>query len=592
MFRRLEISVLLAALAVVAATSAGALPKPKERWIELRTASFTLYSDASPAFTRRVGLNLERLRRALTGISPDKEVRSPIPTYIYVFRSSRSYERYSDPDTAGLFTSGETGNYVAINADPGLDPYAIVYHEYIHDYMHNNSRAPLPTWFDEGTAEYYSTFTVAENEVEIGRPLPSHVEWLSSHAMLPLDDLFAITTDSPDYNEGDKRGVFYAQSWVVVHYLHSGDRAPQLTTFLEMLEEGRPTADAFRSAFDTSYEGLLAEVKAYIRKGAYPFTRYTFTQLAINEQVSIETLPRADLLSRLGDYLVHRGPESAGSAEEHFRAALDLEPEHAGALAGLGFVRELAGDPEQAATLYAAALEGDPDNFATHLRLGRILVQRDRLASPWFAPEKPLSPMLVAAREHFRRTIELNPGLGPAYSGFGYTYVTDPGDIEPGIRALEKALALMPGSETTAVNLYALYMRSGDVDAADALVRTILQRSDDPEILAFVRTARLREELSGVDALVREGRVREAVELVTRVRDRTTDPDMRAHLDEVLAQASRAVRLQEAFDLADAGRLAEAEELLVELLGDLDDPAQRQIVEQTLEQIRTLRSEP
>jgi len=592
MFRRFEISVLVAALAVVSATPAGALPKPKERWIELRTANFTLYSDASPKLTRSVGLNLERLRRALTGISPDKEVRSPLPIRIYVFKNTRSYKRYVAENSSGGFAIGPIGNLIAIDADPDLDPYEIVYHEYIHYYLHNNSRSPLPTWFHEGMAEYYSTFTVSENEVTIGLPIPLHLAWLSVYELLPLDELFAITTNSPDYNEWDKRDPFYAESWAVVHYLYSGDRAPQLTTFLKMLEEGRQADEAFQAAFDTTYEGLLDEIKAYIRRERYPFTRYTFTQLAIDEQVSIETLPRADLLCRLGDLLVAGGPGRSGDAEEHFRATLDLEPEHAGALAGLGYVRDLRGDREQAAKLYTAALERDPDNFATHLLLGNNLVKQHRQAYGRVHPGGPLSPLLVAARDHFRRTIELNPSLAPAYAGFGYTYVPDPGDVEPGIRALEKALAMRPGWEDIIINLFLLYLRVGDREAADGLDPTILQQSDDPEVHAFVQEALLREVLSGVDALFQEGRVHEAVALIARVRDEATSPDLRAHLDRLSAQAVKAVRVQEARDLACAGRFAEAEELLTKLVSELDDPRLRQVVEQALVEIRTLGLEP
>jgi tetratricopeptide (TPR) repeat protein len=592
MARPLRIYALLAAAAVVSTTLAGALPKAKEQWIEVRTANFTLYGDAPPKLTESVGLNLERLRRALTSIS-DKEVRSPIPSYIYVFKNSRSYERYAGSGTAGLFTSDEIGNYVAIDADPLLNPFEIVYHEYIHYYLHNNSRSPIPTWFDEGMAEYYSTFTVSDNQVEIGRPIPSHVAWLSSFDMIPLGELFAITTESPVYNEGEKRGVFYAESWAVVHYLHSGERAPQLTAFLKMLEGGLPTDEAFHAAFDTTYDALLDEVRAYIAKDSYPFTRYTFKQLSIDERVSIETLGREDLLYRLGDYLAHQGPERSGDAEEHFRAALELQPGHAGALSGLGFVRDRAGDREQAAKLYAASLERDPDNFVTHLLLGTNLVERERQAdSGPVDPAQPLSPLLVDAREHFRRTIELNPGAAYAYAGFGYTYVRDPGAVEPGLGALEKALALMPGSEAVAFNLFTLELRSGNREAAEELERTILSRSDDPEIRTLTREALLREEMHKVDALFQEGRNDEAVALITRIRNETTDPGLRAHLDGALAEVGRVARMREAFDLAQAGRLEEAEAMLTELAGQVVAPEQREIVEQVLEQIRARRSEP
>jgi hypothetical protein len=189
--RRIQIVVLLVLLGP--ATVSADLLQPKERWIEVRTRNFTLYSDASERLVRQVGLNLERLRRALATLS-SMEVRSPLPSYIYVFKSSKSYRRYVDVAGAvGLFTSHDMGNYVAIDASPDQSPYEIVYHEYIHYYLDNNTVSPLPTWFNEGMAEYYSTFTVTvdDDQVEIGRPVTAHLAWLSTQPMMPLEDVLA-----------------------------------------------------------------------------------------------------------------------------------------------------------------------------------------------------------------------------------------------------------------------------------------------------------------------------------------------------------------------------------------------------------------
>ena len=204
----------------------------------------------------------------------------------------------------------------------------------------------------------------------------------------------------------------------------------------------------------------------------------------------------------------------------------------------------------------------------------------------------PLPPLLASAREHFRRSLELNPGLATAYANFGSTFVADPGDVQPGIRALEKALSMMPRSEETAFNLFTLYLRSGDSERAEALVASVLSRSDDPEIAGLVREARLQEELSRADRLFRDESIDEAVEIMTRVRQETTDPALRAYLDDSLARIDRMARLQEAFELARAGRLAEAELQLSDVLEELEDPEQRRYAEELLEKIRETRGRP
>src|SRR4051794_2417839 len=71
-----------------------ALPGPKEEWITVRTASFTLFSNTGERKTREIGADLERLRDALSQLSPELALNSPVPTYIFVFRDTASFKPY------------------------------------------------------------------------------------------------------------------------------------------------------------------------------------------------------------------------------------------------------------------------------------------------------------------------------------------------------------------------------------------------------------------------------------------------------------------------------------------------------------------
>ena len=65
------------------------------------------------------------------------------------------------------------------------------------------------------------------NEVLIGTPKVGYLYLLRQVELLPLKTLFSIGTDSPHYNERDKQGIFYGESWALVHYLMLGDRGRQ-----------------------------------------------------------------------------------------------------------------------------------------------------------------------------------------------------------------------------------------------------------------------------------------------------------------------------------------------------------------------------
>jgi tetratricopeptide (TPR) repeat protein len=251
-------------------------------------------------------------------------------------------------------------------------------------------------------------------------------------------------------------------------------------------------------------------------------------------------------------------------------------------------MHDIAGRYDEAGELYAASLERDPESFATQLLMGLNLAKRSE-ANPEAAegpePVEGLPPLLSQARSHFRRSAELNPGLGPAYAGFGYTYIPEPGDVGPGIRALEKAHKLMPRRTDTTYNLFLLYLRNGDRGRAEAIER-ILLRDADPELAEMAREALLRDELRQAEALLAEARPAEAVEILTRVRNATTDDGLRERLDRYLTRISAVIELQRAVDLVRDGRLAEAEALVVSLIDELEDPEQRSYAEQFLEEIR------
>jgi len=55
-------------------------------------------------------------------------------------------------------------------------------------------------------------------EIVIGLAKPELPELLSQSRWLKLVDLFSVSHDSQIYNRDDRRSVFYAQSWLTVHF--------------------------------------------------------------------------------------------------------------------------------------------------------------------------------------------------------------------------------------------------------------------------------------------------------------------------------------------------------------------------------------
>ena len=77
----------------------------------------------------------------------------------------------------------------------------------------------LPVWLNEGLAEVYSTLTPYADKVLVGAVPKGAGYSLGDQKWFPVETMVRITHDSPEYNEKDRTGLFYAQSWLLTHML-------------------------------------------------------------------------------------------------------------------------------------------------------------------------------------------------------------------------------------------------------------------------------------------------------------------------------------------------------------------------------------
>ncbi len=527
---------LAAALPALAGAHALALPSEQDVWIRRETANFILFSNASESHTRDVGNRLETFRHVLARLNPDLNVNSPLPTYIFVFKNDHSFTPYKKRvggaavSMAGYFVSHRDANYVVLNATPEGDPFAPVYHEYVH-YVFLNNFERLPLWFNEGIAECYTTFHAEADRVDIGRPLDDYVRWLRANRMMPLADLFAVDTDSKQYNEKERQGAFYAGSWALVHYLIWGkpEWKSHLPDHLRRLDRGESLASLLKPV---TYDDLERQLTDYVRRGKYLYSAFAVGELKVDDAATTTPMTRDEVLYRLGDFLAHSDQGRLTEAEEHFREALRLNPDRAGAHAGIGFVRDLRGRHEEAAAHYEKALALDPNDYLTCFLYASSLSGTggtngiSRGALPDATP-----PGILKARELFARSIRLRPALAEAYAGLGATYSFERGDLSDGIAALEKARRMLPSRMDIAFNLVALYARHGDREKARDLVDDVLGRAGDPAMLAEAREAMVQGDLAAADALLSAGREEEGLRLLEEVVTGTSDPDRKRQLE-------------------------------------------------------------
>ena len=145
----------------------------KDTWTSVRSKNFLLIGNASEKDIRQVATRLEQFREVFSRLFTKMNVNSPVPTTVVVFKNDESYRPFKpNANTAGYFQPGQDVNYITLKLEPSSEqnPFTLIFHEYTHLLVKNTS-GNVPTWFNEGLAEYYSTFTITDDkEVVLGRP--------------------------------------------------------------------------------------------------------------------------------------------------------------------------------------------------------------------------------------------------------------------------------------------------------------------------------------------------------------------------------------------------------------------------------------
>jgi tetratricopeptide (TPR) repeat protein len=485
--RALFLSAIICLLLVGAVAPASA----KDTWTSVRSKNFLLIGNGGDKEIRQVATRLEQFRDVFTRFFKQAVFNSPVPTTVVVFKSDSSYKPFKMGHAIGYFQAGPDVNYITLTTEQhgNQSPYHVIFHEYVH-LLINNTLADVPTWFNEGLAEYYSTLKIDEERlVFLGDTIPNHLYRLREEKMLPLRTLLTIDQSSPHYNEKDKKSVFYAQSWAFVHYLlqgNNGERAPQLGVFLGKLATGVPLDDAFKHAFQTDIPVFEKELKEYVKGGNYKMTRATFERkLDFDTEMQSAPVSEAEAQAYLGDLLLHVG--DLNGAEKRLQEALQLDPNQAMANSSMGMVRVRQGKFAEAKPFLQKAVAANSQNYLVHYNYALALSLQNMGA------DNRVSGYTTEAAEEMRaelkKAIELSPGFAESYRLLAFINLVRGEAIDESITLLKRGWALAPGRGEFGFILAQLYMRKEDFKSAREILEPMARESSaDAQLRANARS--------------------------------------------------------------------------------------------------------
>ena len=365
--------------------------KPAQ-WVEVRSQHFHVLSDAKPKKVRQLTEKLERYRHLLTLLFPGLRYDSPAPTRVFLFKNDESYKPYEPltpdgkpMDMAGFMQPGPERMYVVVNLSEYESEY-VLFHEYIHVVMRRTFQ-DVPVWLNEGLAEFFEQTTLKrDGRFVLGQWQRQHWNLLKRYDLIPLDVLLAVHRQSEHYLPGQKRNLFYAQSWLLVHYLmvaDEGKRQGQLNRFVQLLLQGNPQETSFRQAFGTDYPGMHRQLRDYLMRRS--LTRYegkVTNPLALE---LAEPTPIPERVARAYATDIWLNTQRVEEAEQALQQLAASEPAPPEVLFRLGRLALLRGQMEEAEKHFLGALESDPDDLSLRYYAAQA-VSRGRLV--WASGEE------------------------------------------------------------------------------------------------------------------------------------------------------------------------------------------------------------
>ncbi|SPE43372.1 conserved hypothetical protein [Candidatus Sulfopaludibacter sp. SbA3] len=241
---------------------AGVCAAPADPWLRVTSANFELFTTAGERGGRDLIQHFERVRsffQQAFGLIP----AGGNPVQIIVFRSPKEYDTYKLSEVSfAYFESGIDHDFIVMQS-ASAEHYPVAVHEYAHLLLHQTGK--VPRWLNEGLAELYSNLESRDGGIVVGQIIDGRMATLQNEKWLDLQDVTTVDEHSPLYSEKTHAGMFYAESWFLVHMLALQEwYAPRFRQLGAALLEG-DTASAFLKVYGKTVEQVQQDLQLYFQ---------------------------------------------------------------------------------------------------------------------------------------------------------------------------------------------------------------------------------------------------------------------------------------------------------------------------------------
>jgi tetratricopeptide (TPR) repeat protein len=471
----------------------------ESHWIRVNSSHFSLVTDADDIKGHAVAARFEQMRAVFGQLLARTRINMSEPVDIIALKNDDEYSkvvpsRRGQGIGAGFFIPGEDRNYFVLNLSKE-ESWRAVSRDFALVFL-NCNYPPTQAWFDEGFAEYFSSLRFDNKQVLIGGDPESFIDLLNTTAWLAMPELFATPRAMPAAQEISRHTLFYAESWIVMHYLLSQNKLPETGTYFDLVENQHlPVEEAIQKAYAMSSGQFADAVKNYFHTLAQGGTAGASPLLGVapSDQIgsSNQELPFAEGQALLAEMTV-RLPEHRAQAVQELESIIGLpKTDNVVARRGLGWAYMQKKEFDSAVEEFNKGAELNPKDPWLHYYLALVRLRAAQSAGR-------STEGLPNVMQDLRLVVDWDPEFVQARSMLAMAQL-EGGGVHAAMDSMRATIQLAPRNQTYLLNMAQIYMAGKNWDAATALLER-LKTSPDPQIAKSAA-----EQLEGLPMLKKYG---------------------------------------------------------------------------------------
>ena len=474
-------------------------------WRKAEVDGMVVFSNASRGRTDRLVDELRNADAAFRRLFPELRGDSMTPLRVVVCNDSKSMDwivplHDGKPGVyGGLFSRDREGAFMLVNASYGFGAARhAVYHEYIH-FLTMDRGVYMPVWLAEGLAELFATVeTKKGGRVLVGKALPERRRVVQEERLMSMERFFGVTRVSPEYTSGEHgRGLFYAQSWLLLHFLFQAPEAlnPGAKEALMALAKERPyfSERVFEATVGVDYDGIERLLERYASRGRYTVRTLELLDAEERSPVALTEMSEGEVSLLMGSIRLHtRGP---GDSLREIHRAYEALPDSPDAAAYRGYYALARDDFAFASKYLGEAIERGSSSPATRVNFAHaVMLARNPLndLGPRRYDEETTRAVLSALHEARALAGSFSPEL---YHRFGEILLGTRRDTDlEDFSVLFEGAEMYPSDERIALYLALGLERLGEFESALEVVEKRPEEGSNGQARRLLEKVKLRIE--------------------------------------------------------------------------------------------------